>query len=169
MIYEFRSAKSIEAQQIWVILQHAIERRRNDGSDQWQNGYPNPQVVEKDIEKGNAFVLTHEDEIIAYCAVLINDEPAYADIIGKWLSDGDFIVVHRVAVSQKYLGKGFVQRLFECIEGYAIAKNISSIKVDTKSDNGAMLNILKKLGYIYCGEVFFNGSARRAYEKIVSL
>jgi hypothetical protein len=39
--------------------------------------------------------------------------------------------------------------------------------VDTNFDNLPMLNIFEKLGYTYCGEVYFRGSARRAYEKVL--
>jgi hypothetical protein len=31
--------------QIWIILQQAIARRKADGSNQWQDGYPNPEVI----------------------------------------------------------------------------------------------------------------------------
>ena len=40
-------------------------------------------------------------------------------------------------------------------------------KLDTNFDNAPMLKILDKLGYTYCGEVFFRGSARKAFEKIL--
>ncbi len=31
---------------IWEILQDAILRRKKDGSNQWQDGYPNPESVQ---------------------------------------------------------------------------------------------------------------------------
>ncbi len=40
--------------------------------------------------------------------------------------------------------------------------------MDTNFDNTPMLRILEKLGYTYCGEVYFRGSARRAYEKVLA-
>jgi hypothetical protein len=40
--YNFRKATPPEIPQIWDILQQAIIRRKNDGSNQWQDGYPNP-------------------------------------------------------------------------------------------------------------------------------
>ncbi|HAI81103.1 MAG TPA: GNAT family N-acetyltransferase, partial [Chryseobacterium sp.] len=36
----FRKATPEDAGQIWQILQQAIRRRKNDGSRQWQDGYP---------------------------------------------------------------------------------------------------------------------------------
>jgi hypothetical protein len=39
--------------------------------------------------------------------------------------------------------------------------------VDTNFDNAAMLHILKKLGYTYCGEVYLAGGERKAFEKLL--
>ena len=105
MNYHFRPAKYSEASQVWQILKDAIKRRKKDGSNQWQDGYPNMEVVKSDIEKKIGFVLTQNDTVIGYTAVIINDEPDYINIEGRWLSDQDFIVYHRVAVSEKFLAR----------------------------------------------------------------
>ena len=167
MEYEFRKAETRDLDQIWNILQHAIIRRKADGSEQWQDGYPNPDVIKKDIENGGGFVLTDKDVIAGYVAILINDEPAYAAIDGEWLTNGDFVVIHRVVVSENHLGQGLAKRILGFVETYAVSKHIYSIKADTNYDNIAMMKIFEKLGYVYCGEVFFRGNSRRAYEKVI--
>ncbi|MFP9115388.1 GNAT family N-acetyltransferase [Flavobacterium sp. RHBU_3] len=167
MEYTFRLATTDDAPAIWEILQGAIARRKADGSRQWQDGYPNPDVVKADIDKQIGYVLIVNGTVAGYCAVLINDEPAYDDIDGKWLTDDDFVVYHRVAISEQFLGVGLAQKMLGYIEGYALQNNIKSLKVDTNFDNPGMLKILDKLGYTYCGEVYFRGSARKAFEKIV--
>ncbi len=167
MNYNFRNANTIDSAPIWEILKDAILRRKKDGSNQWQDGYPNPESVQNDIEKGVGFVLTENETIIGYCAILINDEPEYANIVGKWLTNGDFVVFHRVAIVETHLGKGLAKVLFTFIEEFAKDNNILSVKADTNFDNGAMLNLFEKTGYVYCGEVHFRGSARKAYEKVL--
>lgn len=164
---KFRKATQDDADIIWKILQQAIERRRRDGSLQWQNGYPNPETVNSDIQKQIGYVLTENDRVVAYCAVLLNDEPAYENIEGKWLSAGDFNVVHRVAVSDEVAGKGYATEIFRRIEDFSRQNGIFSVKVDTNFDNAAMLHILKKLGYTYCGEVYLSGGVRKAFEKLI--
>jgi GNAT superfamily N-acetyltransferase len=168
MNYSFRKATTTEIPAIWDILQQAIARRKKDGSDQWQDGYPNPEVVQKDIEKEAGFVLTEGETIIGYTAILINDEPEYAKIIGEWLSNDDFIVFHRVAISENHLGKGLSKKILEFIEEFALKNNIYSIKADTNFDNIAMLKIFEKSGYKYCGKVYFRGGERRAFEKVLT-
>lgn len=165
MNYDFRKATVSDMIQIWVIIQQAIERRKNDGSQQWQDGYPNETVIQQDIAKSTGYVLTDGDTIAGYAAILFNDEPAYELLKGKWLTNGDFLVVHRVAISDDYLGKGLAQKIFLFTEDLALENNIFSIKVDTNFDNIPMLKIFEKLGYTYCGEVTFRGGVRKAFEK----
>lgn len=168
MNYSFEKATPAHIPAIWTILQHAIQRRKEDGSDQWQDGYPNPEVIQKDIEDGAGFVLLEEDKVVGYTAVLINDESEYANIIGKWLSNGDFVVCHRIAIAQDQLGKGLAKKIMFFIEDYAKSQNIYSIKVDTNYDNIPMLKVFEKTGYTYCGIVLFRGSERKAFEKLLS-
>ncbi|GAO44716.1 hypothetical protein FPE01S_03_07550 [Flavihumibacter petaseus NBRC 106054] len=54
------------------------------------------------------------------------------------------------------------------IEDLCFKKGVFSIKVDTNFDNIPMMKILDNLAYTYCGEVFFHGAPRRAYEKVLS-
>ena len=162
-----RKAEPNDQETIWGILQQAILRRKNDGSSQWQDGYPNSDTVRTDIENKFGYLLEIDGETAAYSALIFNNEPAYENIEGKWLSDDDFFVVHRVAVSDQFLGKGIATKLFLEIENFAEQKQVFSIKVDTNFDNLAMLKILKKLNYTYCGEVYFRGSARKAFEKLL--
>jgi GNAT superfamily N-acetyltransferase len=167
MLYTFRQARHDELPVIWEILQQAIRRRREDGSDQWQDGYPNPQVIQSDIDNGVGYVLADGDTVVAYSAVLVNDEPAYNDIQGKWLTNQEFVVVHRVAVAQQHLGKGLSKMLLAYVEDFALQQNIHSVKVDTNFDNIPMMKVLDACGYAYCGEVLLRGGTRRAYEKVL--
>lgn len=162
-----RKATLSEIPAIWEILQQAIEQRKQDGSEQWQNGYPNEQTVYDDISNGYGYVLIDNKVVIAYAAIIFGVEPAYNDIIGKWLTDGDYVVVHRVATSNAVKGKGVATQLFTMIEDLCIEEKVYSIKVDTNFDNVPIMRILDKLSYIYCGEIFYSGAPRRAYEKVI--
>jgi Sortase and related acyltransferases len=162
-----RKATRADASVIWKILQEAIEQRKQAGSRQWQDGYPNELTVQEDIAKGYAFVLEDEQVVVAYAAIIFEKEPAYESIDGKWLTEGDYVVVHRVATAAAATGKGIATRLFEMLEDLSLQQNIFSIKVDTNFDNIPMMKILDKLRYTYCGEIFFQGASRKAYEKVL--
>lgn len=167
MDYRFRKANLDELTPIWDILQQGIARRKKDGSNQWQNGYPNPEIIINDIEKGAGFILTEKNTIIGYCAILINDEPEYAKIEGNWLTNDDFVVFHRIVISENHVGKNLSKKILEFVEEFALSNYIYSIKADTNYDNIAMLTIFERMGYVYCGEVCFRGSSRKAFEKVL--
>ncbi|CAD7815307.1 hypothetical protein CHRY9390_02951 [Chryseobacterium aquaeductus] len=164
---EFRKARMSDKDIIWEIIQQSIERRRINGSSQWQNGYPNEQTVESDISKNFGYVLTIDNRVAVYVALIFNDEPAYSSIEGAWLTNGEFVVIHRVAVSEEFSGQGLVKKLFDYIEEFVKSENVASIKVDTNFDNPAMLKILETKGYVYCGEVYLAGGIRKAFEKVL--
>lgn len=165
MTYQFRQAELSDSNQIWEILKQAIQRRKEDGSNQWQDGYPNPDIIQKDIDQNQGFVLTESEDVIGYCAILINDEPDYERIDGEWLSQEDFVVFHRLAIAKEQAGKGLGKLMMQHIEQYAIDNNVFSVKADTNHDNPAMKNNFEKSGYTFCGQVYINGSPRKAFEK----
>lgn len=152
---------------IWEILQQAIEQRKLDGSTQWQNGYPNEQTILDDLHKGYAFVYDLNEKILAYVAIVFDEDPNYFEIEGNWLSHGAYVNLHRIATSKAIKNQGIASRLLVDIEHFTIQKNVFSIKIDTNFDNVPMLRILEKLGYSYCGEVMVSGSPRKAFEKIL--
>ena len=156
-----------ELDTIWGIIQDAIEQRKKDGSDQWQNGYPNEKTIADDIQNKFGYVLIENDVIIAYAAIIFGEEPNYKEIEGKWLSDDKYTVVHRVATAKEHKGKGIATALFKQIETLSMHNHLFSIKVDTNFDNIPMLRILEKLNYTYCGEIFFSGASRKAFEKLL--
>lgn len=165
--FNLRPANERDAPIIWAILQGAIEQRRLEGSDQWQNGYPNERTVRDDIARRVAYVLTEGDAVIAYAAIILDGEPAYDTIDGRWLTDGRYATVHRVARARDVRNKGVATTFLKLIEGLCIGLEVPSIRLDTNFDNPAMLRILENLSYRYCGEIFYEGAPRRAYEKIL--
>ncbi|MGN5953684.1 GNAT family N-acetyltransferase [Sphingobacterium lactis] len=164
----FRPAVMSEAEAIWGIIQQAIQKRKEEGSDQWQNGYPNLKVIQEDIEAGYAYVHVDENNhVYGYLALIFDVEPAYEDIDGKWLTDWPYAVVHRIAVNQEPYVKGQASSMMEKIEPICLENGYQTIKVDTNFDNVGMLRVFEKLGYTYCGEVNLRGGMRKAYEKVL--
>lgn len=129
------------------------------------DGYPNFDIVKNDIKQGVGYVLVDHSSIIGYIVIDINNEPEYDNIVGSWKTHGDYIVYHRVAVNDTYIGQGYAEQLLKYVEQFAQERNIISVRADTNFDNGSMLHLFKKLEYVYCGKVYFRDSERLAYEK----
>lgn len=164
--FRLRQASEKEADSIWILFQEAIEKRRLEGSTQWQDGYPNRQVIAHDIKKGQAYVAVDRDEeVVGYISIILEKDPAYEVPMVQWLTDRPYAVVHRLAVSQTRRIKGLATWMMQGVEHICRENNRLSIKADTNFDNIAMLRVFEKLGYVNCGIVYMRGSERQAFEK----
>lgn len=159
--------------QIMVIINDGKTYLASQNIDQWQNGYPNAEQVENDIEKGESFVVVNDDDIIMATSMFtLRKEPSYKKIIGgEWLvaEHKDYGVIHRLAIKKEFRKLGLATLLFEKFHQVLLEKNIQSLKIDTHEDNLGMQSVIKKLGYQYCGIIYTSYQAKRlAFEKIIS-
>ena len=163
----FRKAEASDIAEISGILKKAVERMLAEGKRQWDENYPNETHVLTDIENGVGYVLEDAGKVVGYAAVVFTGEPAYENIDGKWLSDGRYVVVHRLAVSQSAKGKGLGRTVINAVEDFARSLGIHSFKIDTNFDNAVMLGMLDRLGFTYCGEIKYEKGSRKAFEKLI--
>jgi len=158
-----RPAAVNDLERIMNVLDAAREKMRQSGNaNQWINGYPNPDAVISDIEHGGAFVVTDNDDIVAYFAFLPSPEPTYAKIYeGKWLDAmRPYHVVHRMGSLPTVHG------IFNFVMDYCFSVD-SNICVDTHRDNKVMQHLFESYGFQYCGIIYLlNGDERLAYQKI---
>ena len=164
---EIRLAFPNEVDAIMQVMEDAKKCLADAGSDQWQNGYPNEEVINNDIENGESYVMLDENNIIATTVISFTKEKSYENILdGKWITNGDYGVIHRIAVDNTHKGKGLSHKIIKYAEEVCKQNNIHSIKVDTHEDNILMQSLLKKNGFEYCGIVYLeDGGKRVAFEK----
>ena len=163
----FRKATTADIDTIERMIKAASGRLGAAGIDQWQRGYPNRTSIENDVEAGVGMVLALGNEILAYGAVIFTGEPAYNDLTGgKWLTNGEYAVVHRLCVSEIFVGMGFAKQFMSAAEAMA-AERVKSFRIDTHPDNKIMQNLVERMGFTYCGDVVIE-SRRLAYEKIIA-
>ncbi len=164
----FRQATLSDFNGAWTALDNARNMMISIGRKQWSASYPSQEILLCDIREGHGYVLVSGEEVLAYAAVALNGEPLYDDLDGHWLSESDYMVVHRLAVNTSHRGEGLSKRYFAEVENWAKSIGVNSIKVDTNHDNVEMLNMLPKIGYVYCGEVDYGVKGKRmAYEKLL--
>ncbi|MBO5963624.1 MAG: hypothetical protein J6P97_04000 [Bacteroidales bacterium] len=68
--FVWRLAEKKDVDTIVEIIEGAVFRLGKAGINQWQNGYPNREVVLCDIEKGVGRVLCEDERILVYGAVV---------------------------------------------------------------------------------------------------
>jgi GNAT superfamily N-acetyltransferase len=164
----FRKSSINDLSEIMEIFHHARIYLKENGVDQWQNGYPHENIIRDDIEKEYSYVLVKEGVIIGTAALFFDGEKTYNYIKGSWLTSGSYGTVHRVAVSSAYRNTGAASIMMKHIEQLCTENNAQSIRIDTHEDNKTMRRFLEKCGFKYCGIIYLeDGSERVAFEKLI--
>ena len=172
--FEPRRSTNEDVPGIMGIVRQAQRYLRESGIDQWQDGYPNEAVLYSDVESGRGWVFECGGELAGYVCISMDVEASYAQIEGRWLTEGDnYAVVHRSMVGDKYRGSRLATEMFSLAFDLAAGLGKASVRVDTHRDNKAMNRLAQKLGFTYCGEVDVSlmdpcrDPKRNAYEKLV--
>lgn len=137
---------------------------KNRGVDQWQKGYPNLETLADDLVANHGYVIQQET-IIGYFVLQTSPDEFYENIDGKWLSDGEYSTIHRIALLPNLNNQGIGTKVFKLIEAISIENKRNYIRVDTGLDNLSMQRVLSKNNYIDCGLVEVTDGLRKAYEK----
>ena len=190
----FRRAAAADIPRIMRIIARAQAQMRAAGSQQWQDGYPVESDIARDIGRGDGYVLSlpaadpaagsagsalpdrdslpdmlpggsAAGEAVAYGAAVFDGEPAYGAIDGAWLTGGDYVVLHRLAVADGEKGRGVAAEFMRRTEALARGRGVGSFRVDTNFDNRYMLRMLERLGFAYCGKIVYGSGERLAFEK----
>lgn len=165
----FRQAKIADVDNIMTIINKAQQKFKMNNIDQWQNNYPNKEVIKDDIKNENSYVLIVDDKLVGTVYFSFEKEATYEKIYtGNWLSNKAYGVIHRLAVDVDYQNRGFAAMILENIYQLCLNNSVYSIKVDTHQDNIAMQKLLLKQGFIKCGIIYLKDGAKRlAYEKLL--
>lgn len=166
---KFRKAIESDINSIMNIIKQGQDYFKEHGINQWQDNYPNFEIVRNDIANKNGFVLLKDENIVGTVAVSFEGEKTYNSIYnGKWLSNSEYAVIHRIAVDSNYKGLGLSSLIMKNIEEICLNKGVHSIKVDTHKDNLSMQKMLQKNGFKYCGIIYLEDKSERiAFEKIL--
>lgn len=142
--------------------------RDHGNAGQWGDSYPEPEIVIRDIREGNSYLCvervkeTGAERPLAVFFYSGQADPDYDRIDdGEWMNDAPYGVVHRIA-------SGFGGR--RGAASFCIAwafEQCGNLRMDTHRDNIPMQKLLKKSGFVRCGQIYIrDGSPRIAFQKI---
>ena len=167
-----RLATQNDIPKIMEIIDDAKALLKSMHIDQWQNGYPNEEQIQNDINNDESYVVVNNaDEIMATTMFTTRKEPTYKEVIdGTWKIDENlpYGVIHRLAMSKQFRGQGVAKFVFEYFHNYLKENQVTSLKIDTHEENQTMQSLIKKMGYDYCGIIYTSyGDKRLAFEKVI--
>ena len=166
-ICELTPARWEEVAAVMEIIRDGRAFQRQQGFVQWDDTHPTQAAVEDDIRRGDGYAFRVDGCLAGYLCLSFNGDPAYPAIVGAWHFDGDYAVIHRMAIGEAYRGMGLTGQVFRLAGEIAKARGVDILRVDTHADNLRMRHVLQKQGFVQCGHVIQNGGDRLAFDKKV--
>lgn len=163
---KIRKSKESDFDRMMEIYAYARDFMDKQGNpNQWgPTNWPPEELIHNDIREGKSYVcLNDDDKVIGtfFFTYGKDVDPCYANISdGEWIDERPYGVVHRIAGDGSEKGIGSF-----CIN-WAFAQ-CGHLRIDTHEDNTVMRNLVKKLGFAYCGIIYIveDDYPRLAFEK----
>lgn len=150
-----RAATPNDVPDVMKIIDEAKAFLKSYGSPQWQDGHPNEEMINADIENKIAYVLIVEGQVAGYSALSFAADPNYDGIYdGQWQNNSDkYAVIHRSAISANYRGQHLTNFLFSNLISRTLAEGIHNIRIDTHPVNKPMQHLVGSFGFVKRGKV----------------
>jgi ribosomal protein S18 acetylase RimI-like enzyme len=148
---QIRLATQDDLPGLMALVRRVVPLMLAAGNRQWDEGYPNESVFERDIALGQLWVAEVESNIAGVAALTMDQEPEYAQ--AEWDMDANALVVHRLAVDPAFRGAGVASALMQKAEDVATERRFAVVRVDTNTENAATQRLFPKLGYRFAGEI----------------
>lgn len=170
MQFNFRQAEIADLNGIVEIYKAAQAFMEANGNPQWPKGFPDENDAKCGIYGGVLYVVTTKSGEIAAVFSVLNYDRDYDEIEGRWLTEGAYLALHRVATAEKFRGKGAAKYVLN-FAAMEIAKKRGrlSLRMDTHEKNIPMRKLLKSQGFTECGKIRLirDDTLRLAFEKII--
>lgn len=164
MDYIFRLATRNDFEEIVTLYQCAIKMMCAQGIEQWDDIYPNKEVLRDDIRNRQMFLLSFKNQIAA--AIVLNEKQDDAYKTGNWsCNTGKIAVIHRLCVHPDFQGKGLGSETVKRCEQLLIKTGYDAIRLDTFLKNSMAMHLYRSLGYQKAGEVIFRKGNFCLFEK----
>ena len=154
MELEFRRAGTDDLDALVALYGAAAQDMREKGIDQWDEYYPDREILAEDVESGDMTLGLLDGQLA--CAYVVNREyePEYE--LGAWEhTEGDFCVLHRLCVNPQLQGRGLARQAMARMEKNARDQGFDSVRLDVFSQNLHAQRLYERLGYRRTGEVRF--------------
>ena len=147
-----RKAKHNELNQIMQAYKSCVKGMIDLGIDQWDESYPNRNIIRNDLREQNYYVAILDQEIVAGIKIDQAQDPSYLEM--DWHDkSNNFVVVHRLCSKTKVWNKGIGKKMMEFAELVAKERGCSSIRLDTYINNPKAIAFHQKIGYNKLGSI----------------
>lgn len=132
------------------------------GIDQWQDGYPQNEVILQDIAEGKGYAFRESGKILAAFTVFADGDPFYVSLGTDFWGDGKkHLALHRVAVDPALRQRGIGRAILDAAAVMAREAGCASMRIDTHRGNVPMRTMLEHYGFQLCGDMILPGGLPR--------
>ena len=147
---EFRKATAADLEAVYQVYTGAIAKMDNSGIPQWDEMYPDREILSEDISKNQLTVGTADGKIVCVYVINLECEEEYRS--GAWqYPDASFRVVHRLCVSAELQNRGVGRAVAMHIWDELKTEGVETIRLDAFTLNPSALKLYEDLGCVRVG------------------
>ena len=163
-----KKANKTDLDKIMKMYKSCVKGMLENGIDQWDNSYPNAEIISEDLNVGTYYVAEIDGIIIGGVNIDKNQDDTYLALDWEDKSDS-FLVVHRLGVKEEFWNKKIGKYLMLFTEKLVMEKGLKSIRLDTYSGNPKAIEFYIRLGYNELGTIDLktNKDKYHCFEKII--
>ena len=162
-------AKNTDTLEIIQLLKRCAMELQKQDIFQWNEEYPSIEIIEKDIQLKQMYLLKSDEKIIGTIVLSPLKDVEY-DAIHWKNSDHKAVYIHRLAVDPQQQKKGYAQQLMDFAENHAATQQYDSIRLDTFSQNKRNQQFYSKRGYLQMGDIYLPAQSKfpfYCFEKLI--
>ena len=163
-----RKAEISDLENIMKMYNSCVGGMLKNDIDQWDETYPNAEIISDDLKLGSYFVAELNGKIVGGVNIDQQQDPTYLNI--NWKDNSNqFLVVHRLGVQEENWGDGIGKALMMFSEELVKEQGLSSIRLDTYSGNPKAMEFYLRLGYNELGTIDLKPNKKKyhCFEKII--
>ena len=159
-----RKASIAEEDTIYSLYSKVKEKGRKDGTSDWDEDYPNSEILHEDLVNDRVFVLVIDNKIISSISIYEN-EIEEVQVLDWTKVKACFLV--RLCVSPDYQGKRIGEKMMKNISEYARQKGFKATQHLAAEVNIAANRLYKRMGYRNVGKINLYETEFNAYEMLL--
>ena len=159
---KIRLLKINEIETLKGLYREVVKDMNSRGLYNWNSDYPAIESLKRDVNNESLYVIEEENGDISG-AVSIDDNTVedYNDV--QWSITGPFYTFHRIAIHPSYTRRGYAKKLIQFAEELARENRCKSMRIDSYHKNENAINLYKKLGYNYVGDISLRNTGEPFY------
>ena len=151
MPIQYETAEPQDLNEIFLVVQSAIQKMKEQKIDQWDDIYPTREDFLEDIRKKQLRIGRMDGKIAVIYTISEECDEQYQN--GIWKEpERPFCILHRLCVNPAVQHQGIAQRTMKRIEEEAEAMGYEAIRLDCFSGNPIACRLYQRLGYQKAGE-----------------